>query len=126
MAIHRLEIEVAEGLIDALAVQTLHRLETWLSLRPSQLRTRRVVHLDLGLSDEEAARIREALVDPVAEVGALGMLPDGGAGLDLRRYSFGVDSPAEALAEVLTAYGASLTLGRAGEGGLEVRVRLPA
>ncbi|MCB9713385.1 MAG: phosphoribosylformylglycinamidine synthase [Myxococcales bacterium] len=79
MAIHRLEIEVAEGLIDALAVQTLHRLETWLSLRPSQLRTRRVVHLDLGLSDEEAARIREALVDPVAEVGALGMLPDGGA-----------------------------------------------
>lgn len=32
------------------------------------------------------------------------MLPADGAGLDLRRYQFGVDSPADALAEVLAAH----------------------
>lgn len=31
------------------------------------------------------------------------MLPDGGAGLDMRLYHFGIDSPASALAEVLDA-----------------------
>ncbi|MEX1366560.1 MAG: AIR synthase-related protein, partial [Nannocystaceae bacterium] len=80
MVIHRVEIEVADGLTDARAVQTLHRLETWLSLRPSSLRTRRVVHLELELSDDEAQRVCDALVDPVAEVGAVGMLPDGEPG----------------------------------------------
>ncbi len=32
------------------------------------------------------------------------MLPAGGDGIDLRRYHFGIDSPASALAEVLTAH----------------------
>ncbi len=32
------------------------------------------------------------------------MLPDGGAGLDLRVYDFGIDSPASALADVLDAH----------------------
>ncbi|MCX4243277.1 AIR synthase-related protein [Paraliomyxa miuraensis] len=76
MAIHRLEIEVRPGLVDALAEQTRRRLEAWLGLRPAGIRTRRVIHLDLGLSDHEAQRVLAALVDPVAEVGAVGMLPD--------------------------------------------------
>ena len=50
------EIEVRPGLIDALAVETRHRLETWLGLRSTALRTRRVIHLELGLSDDEAGR----------------------------------------------------------------------
>jgi len=76
VTIHRLEIEVRPGLVDALAVETRHRLETWLGLRPAALRTRRVIHLELGLSDDDAGRVLAALVDPVAEVGALGCLPD--------------------------------------------------
>lgn len=63
-------------MVDALAVETRHRLETWLDLRPAALRTRRVVHLELGLRDDEAAQVLAALVDPVAEVGAVGLLPD--------------------------------------------------
>jgi phosphoribosylformylglycinamidine synthase subunit PurSL len=76
VTIHRLEIEVAPGLADALASQTRQRMEAWLGLRPTALRTRRVVHLELGLTDEQAGRVLAALVDPVAEVGALGLLPD--------------------------------------------------
>ncbi len=77
VVIHRLEIEVRPGLVDALATQTLRRLEAWLGLRPVELRSRRVIHLALGLEPAEARRVLEALVDPVAEVGALGQLPDG-------------------------------------------------
>ncbi|MEM7158749.1 MAG: AIR synthase-related protein [Myxococcota bacterium] len=77
VAIHRVEIEVGPGLVDALAVQTVQRLDTWLSLRPKSLRTRRVIHLDLGLSDDEAKRVADALVDPVADRGGLGVLADG-------------------------------------------------
>lgn len=82
VTIHRLEIEVRPGLVDALAAETHHRLDTWLGLSPAELRTRRVIHLELGLRDGEAAQVLAALVDPVAEVGALGLLPDpeGGAG----------------------------------------------
>lgn len=76
MAIHRLEIEVRPGLVDALAEQTRRRLSSWVGLDPRALRTRRVIHLDLGLSTQEAQRVLAALVDPVAEVGALGLLPD--------------------------------------------------
>ncbi|MCP5150299.1 MAG: sensor histidine kinase [Chromatiales bacterium] len=58
-----------------------------------------VAEPDLGRLGQRGARLDEAV-------------PGTGLGLAL-------------VAEVLTAYGASLTLGRAGEGGLEVRVRLP-
>ncbi len=80
VTIHRLEIEVRPGLVDALAVETRHRLDAWLGLRPAALRTRRVIHLDLGLRDDEAAQVLAALVDPVADVGAVGLLPDPGEG----------------------------------------------
>ena len=76
MTVHRLEIEARPGLADPLAEATKRRLDTWLGLRPQALRTRKVYHLDLGLSEDEAARVLAALVDPVAEVGALGMLDD--------------------------------------------------
>lgn len=74
--VQRLEIEARPGLPDPLAAATLHRLATWLGLQPRALRTRKVVHLDLGLDEREAAQVLAALTDPVAEVGALGMLPD--------------------------------------------------
>ncbi len=63
-------------MVDALGEQTRRRLEGWLGLRPRALRTRRVLHLDLGLTHAEAERVLAALSDPVAEVGAVGMLPD--------------------------------------------------
>lgn len=75
-SVQRLEIEARPGLPDPLAEATLHRLATWLGTRPRALRTRKVVHLDLGLDERDAARVLAALTDPVAEVGALGMLPD--------------------------------------------------
>ena len=76
MTVHRLEIEARQGLADPLAEATKQRLDTWLGLRPRALRTRKVYHLDFALTREEAQRVLAALVDPVAEVGALGMLDD--------------------------------------------------
>jgi phosphoribosylformylglycinamidine synthase II len=76
VTVHRLEIEARQGLADPLAEATKRRLDTWLGLRPRTLRTRKVYHLDFDLARDEAARVLEALVDPVAEVGALGMLED--------------------------------------------------
>jgi phosphoribosylformylglycinamidine synthase subunit PurSL len=76
VTLHRLEIEARAGLGDPLAEATRRRLETWLQLRPRALATRRVYHLELGLDASEAARVLAALVDPVAEIGALGMLED--------------------------------------------------
>ncbi|MCH9688395.1 MAG: phosphoribosylformylglycinamidine synthase [Deltaproteobacteria bacterium] len=78
MTIQRIEIEVVAGMVDALAAKTQQRLEQWLGLRPARIRTRRVIHLDLGLSHTDAQAVRDALVDPVAERGVLGMLPDDG------------------------------------------------
>ena len=82
MAIHRLEIETRPDLTDALATRTCARLDAWLQVAPTQLRTRRVFHLDVRgedgveLSAGEIQEVLEALVDPVAEVGSVGMLPD--------------------------------------------------
>jgi phosphoribosylformylglycinamidine synthase len=82
VATQRLEIETRPGSVDALAVRTRERLESWLGLHPACVRTRKVYHLDLGLSDAEAAQVLECLTDPIAEVGALGMLPDAAPGED--------------------------------------------
>ncbi|MFV8748944.1 AIR synthase-related protein [Nannocystaceae bacterium ST9] len=75
-SVQRLEIEARPGLPDPLAEATLHRLAVWLGSRPRALRTRKVYHLDLGLDSREAEQVLAALTDPVAEVGALGMLAD--------------------------------------------------
>ena len=76
VTVHRLEIEARRGLADPLAEATKQRLDTWLGLRPRALRTRKVYHLDFGLDPEEAGQVLDALVDPVAEIGSLGMLDD--------------------------------------------------
>ncbi|HWB76808.1 MAG TPA: AIR synthase-related protein [Nannocystaceae bacterium] len=72
----RLEIEVRPHVRDALAAASAARFSAWLGIVPSELRTRKVFHLDLGIDEVEAERVLGALVDPVAERGALGMLPD--------------------------------------------------
>lgn len=92
--LHRLEIEARPGLGDPLAEATRRRLDTWLGLRPRALRTRKVYHLDLDLDAASAARVLEALVDPIAERGALGMLED-------PRDPSGSDEPAWALSVAL-------------------------
>ena len=76
MTVHRLEIEARRGSDDASAHEIAHRLRGWLGLSAQAVRTRKVVWLEFGLLDDEAARVLTALVDPVAEVGAVGMLPD--------------------------------------------------
>ena len=76
MSVHRLEIEAQSRVGDPLAEATRRRLDTWLGVRPRALQTRKVYHLDLGLSEAEAEQVLDALVDPVAERGALGMLED--------------------------------------------------
>ncbi|MGB1699970.1 MAG: AIR synthase related protein, partial [Nannocystaceae bacterium] len=82
MAIFRLEIETRPDLTDALAIRTSARLDAWLAMAPAQLRTRRVFHVDVmhedgrPLSEEDSRAVLEALVDPVAEVGSVGMLED--------------------------------------------------
>ena len=73
--VHRLEIEARPGLSDALAESTARRLRSELAITAA-VRTRRVYLLDLDLDDEGAAEVLDRLVDPVAEVGALGMLDD--------------------------------------------------
>ena len=76
VTIHRLEIESRADLADALAVRTAARLEAWLDMRPAAVRTRKVFHLELWrpggtpVTEEDARAVLEALVDPVAEVGA--------------------------------------------------------
>ncbi len=79
MPVYRLEIAPAPGMSDARAETTAQRLQAWLRLRPSCVATRKVYLLDLDVSEAEAAEIADALVDPVAEVGALGNLDDGDA-----------------------------------------------
>ncbi|HET6584261.1 MAG TPA: AIR synthase-related protein, partial [Nannocystaceae bacterium] len=76
MVIHRLEIQVRPQVRDALGAQIRARLQTWLDLPASRVTTRKVFHLDLDIDPTEAAQVLAALVDPVAEVGAIGMLPD--------------------------------------------------
>ncbi|MBX7082446.1 MAG: hypothetical protein K1X88_24790 [Nannocystaceae bacterium] len=76
--IHRFEVEARGHGRDALAAQTAARLSGWLGqpVDAGAIATRRVYHLDLGLDDDEAARVLAAVVDPVAQTGAVGMLPD--------------------------------------------------
>jgi phosphoribosylformylglycinamidine synthase II len=75
--VYRLEIEPRPGSADALAAEAAERLHQWLGLLPTRVRTRKVLLLDLEIDDREAMSVLGALVDPVAEVGALGLLPDG-------------------------------------------------
>ena len=76
MPLYRLEIEARPGLPDALGAVTRQELQAFLSLTPTRVRTRKIYHLDLDIDASEAARIAAALVDPIAEVGAIGMLAD--------------------------------------------------
>ncbi len=75
-AVGRLEITTRPELKDALATATATRLRAVLGRVPTGLRTRKVLHLDLGLDADELARVLAALVDPVSELGAVGALPD--------------------------------------------------
>ncbi len=79
--VHRLEIEARPGLSDALAESTARRLRSELAITAT-VRTRRVYLLDLDIDGAEAAEVLARLVDPVAEIGALGMLDEPEAGED--------------------------------------------
>lgn len=88
MPVYRLEIEARPGLPDALGAVTQKQLQAFLSLAPSRVRTRKVYHLDLDLDAAEAERIAQVLVDPIAEIGAVGLLPDEGDAHFLLSVSF--------------------------------------
>ncbi len=79
MPVYRLEIETRPGLPDALADETLQRVRSQLgAAAPSlqQIRTRRLYLIEAAEElGDAAAQIRDALVDPVVERGALGTLP---------------------------------------------------
>ena len=79
MPVFRLEIEARSGLVDAAGEATARRLRSFLGI-DARVRTRRVYLLDLEIDEGEAATILDNLVDPIAEVGALGMLADPAAG----------------------------------------------
>ena len=76
MPVYRVEIEVAAELGDALAAEMKSRLASWLDVHPRRLGRRRVYHLDLNIDPSEAQQVAHALIDPVAEVGCVGMLDD--------------------------------------------------
>ena len=72
----RLEIGAKQGMPDALAAATRSRLQS-IDVSPLDLATRRVYLLELSDGRPgEAAQVLAALVDPVTEVGAVGVLPD--------------------------------------------------
>jgi phosphoribosylformylglycinamidine (FGAM) synthase PurS component len=72
----RLEIGAKQGMPDALAAATRSRLQS-IDVSPVDLATRRVYLLELSDGQPgEAAQVLAALVDPVTEVGAVGVLPD--------------------------------------------------
>jgi phosphoribosylformylglycinamidine synthase subunit PurSL len=75
--VYRLEIEARPGLPDALGAVTQKQLQAFLKLTPERVRSRKVYLLDLDIDAAEAERIAAALVDPIAEIGAVGLLPDG-------------------------------------------------
>lgn len=83
--VYRLEIAARAELGDALATATGARLAAALGRAPAGLRTRKVYLLDCSsdaaggddrVTPGEAAQVLAALTDPVAEVGAVGALPD--------------------------------------------------
>jgi phosphoribosylformylglycinamidine synthase subunit PurSL len=74
--VYRLEIEARSEQDDTLGHETAHRLQTWLGLHPTKVRTRRVYHLDLDITASEASQVAQALTDPVADIGVVGMLSD--------------------------------------------------
>ena len=76
MPVYRLEIAARPGLPDTVGVATEGRLRA-AGLAPAAVRVRKVYHLDVDVDADEAARILVHLVDPIAEVGAVGMLGDG-------------------------------------------------
>ena len=82
-AVGRLEIATRPELADALATATATRLQAVLGRLPNGLRTRKLYHLDLGLGPDELAQVLAALVDPVSETGAVGVLADPGSALRL-------------------------------------------
>ena len=88
MPVYRLEIEARPGLPDALGAVTKQELQAFLSLAPTRVRSRKVYHLDLDIDAAEAARIAAALIDPIAEIGAVGLLPDEGDAHFLLSVSF--------------------------------------
>lgn len=79
MTVHRVEIRSSARAGDALGAQTRARLRAWLGVDAPRVQTRRIYHLDLGLTDEEAQRVCAALGDPVSEEASLGLLDDEGA-----------------------------------------------
>ena len=79
MTVHRVEIRSSARAGDALGSQTQARLRAWSGVEPTRVQTRRVYHLDLGLTDDEAARVCAALADPVCEDASLALLDDEGA-----------------------------------------------
>jgi phosphoribosylformylglycinamidine synthase II len=73
--VYRLEIATRPGLRDALGEATERRLIAS-GVEPHGVRARKVYHLDLEIDADEAARILAHLVDPITEIGALGVLDD--------------------------------------------------
>ena len=82
-AVARLEVATRPELADALATATATRLQAVLGRVLTGLRTAKLYHLDLGLGPEELAQVLAALVDPVSELGAIGVLADPPAALRL-------------------------------------------
>ena len=88
MPVYRLEIEARPGLPDALGAVTQQQLQAFLGLAPTRVRTRKIYHLDLAIEAAEAERVAAVLIDPIAEIGVVGLLPDGDAEHFLLGVSF--------------------------------------
>ncbi|RMG97977.1 MAG: phosphoribosylformylglycinamidine synthase [Deltaproteobacteria bacterium] len=62
--------------VDPTARDLLDKMRNWVGIVPRRIATRKVYLLDIAMSDAEAQRVLEALVDPVGERGCLGRLDD--------------------------------------------------
>ncbi len=72
----RFEIAPRPGLRDPRGEEIEHRVRSFLGIDIERVRTREVYRVDADLSQPEAQRILNELVDPVLQRGALGRIDD--------------------------------------------------
>jgi phosphoribosylformylglycinamidine synthase len=74
---HRIEVGYRPGIPDPRGLDTLATIRSFLSIPIRDVRAFDVYTLDVDLSEEQVARVRDHFTDPVTQLGAIDRLPPG-------------------------------------------------